>query len=99
MATSTEQTETVTVPPVPEASEMDTSADIVPVETEEQQPVNGTDEDTAETDNSKASKRKRSSKKVVEPTENISNGRPKRNLSKRKSISFESSIMCRLNFR
>jgi hypothetical protein len=79
MATSTEQTETVTVT---DASAMDTSTDIVPTEVEEK-PVNGTDEDTTETDN-KASKRKRSLKKVVESTENISNGRPRRNLSKRK---------------
>jgi hypothetical protein len=74
-ATSTEQT-------VMNTSTMDTSNDIIPIEIEEK-PVNGTDEDTTETDN-KASKRKRSTKKVVESNENISNGRPKRNLSKRK---------------
>lgn len=79
-ATSTEQT-------VMNTSTMDTSNDIIPIEIEEK-PVNGTDEDTTETDN-KASKRKRSTKKVVESNENISNGRPKRNLSKREDVPSE----------
>jgi hypothetical protein len=72
MISSTEQTETVA-----NTSIMDTSTDI------EGQPVNGIDEESTGTDN-KASKRKRSTKKAIEPIDNISNGRPKRNLSKRK---------------
>jgi hypothetical protein len=77
MTSLTEQTE-----PVTNTSAMDTANDIIPGEFDEK-PVNGTDEEPTETE-SKASKRKRSTKKVAESVENISNGRPKRNLSKRK---------------
>ncbi len=77
MTSSTEPTETVT-----KTSAMNTSADVVSAEAEEK-PMNGIDEDPTETEN-KVGKRKRSTKKVVESVENISNGRPKRNLSKRK---------------
>lgn len=80
MTSSTEQTETATNVP----SAMDTSTDAVATEVEEK-PVNGTDEDGNDTEN-KASKRKRSTKKVVESTESISTTRPKRNLSKRMLI-------------
>ena len=80
MTTSTEQTEAASN----NRSAMDTSTDAVATEVEEK-PVNGTDEDPNDTEN-KSSKRKRSTKKVVEPTESISTSRPKRNLSKRMLI-------------
>jgi hypothetical protein len=77
MTSSTEQSETVA-----QTSTMDTSADVVTANAEEK-PVNGTDEEQTASDN-KVGKRKRSTKKVVENTDNISNGRPRRTLSKRK---------------
>jgi len=83
MTSSTEQTETTVEP-----TAMDTSAEIAApaVETDEK-PVNGNEEEQIETEN-KGGKRRRSTKKVVETTgETIANGRPKRNLSKRKSTS------------
>ena len=92
MTSSTEQTETVTK----NTSTMDTSADIVEVEIEEK-PVNGVDEEPTDTDN-KAGKRKRPTKKFVEPTESISSGRPKRNLSKRKSISLNNLTEMTIKF-
>lgn len=81
MTTSTEQTETVA-----SASAMDTSAELVTPDTEEKQ-ANGVDEEEeTTTTESKVGKRKRSTKKAAEQVDNISNGRPKRNLSKRKLI-------------
>ncbi len=77
MTSSTEQTETVTY-----TSAMDTSADFGTTDAEEK-PVNGVDDESTAIEN-KAGKRKRSTKKVVEPVDNLPNGRPKRNLSKRK---------------
>jgi hypothetical protein len=76
MTSSTETTEGVA-----NTSAMDTSADNVTTDIEEKQ-VNGADEDLTAAEN-KAGKRKRSTKKAVEQIDNVSNGRPKRNLSKR----------------
>jgi hypothetical protein len=73
MTSSTELTEGVA-----NTSAMDTSADIVTTDIEEKQ-INGADEDPTT-----AGKRKRSTKKAVEQIDNVPNGRPKRNLSKRK---------------
>jgi hypothetical protein len=62
--------------------QMDTSnTDVEPTTTEET-PVNGMEESSTET---KGGKRKRSTKKQIETDEaNISNGRPRRTLPKRK---------------
>jgi hypothetical protein len=76
MTSSTEQTETVA-----NTSTMDTSEDFVIIDTEEKS-VNGVDEAIE----NKVGKRKRSTKKAVESIDNLPNGRPKRNLSKRKKI-------------
>jgi hypothetical protein len=76
MTSSTEQTETVA-----NTSITDTSGDFVIIDTEEKS-VNGVDEAIE----NKAGKRKRSTKKAVESIDNLPNGRPKRNLSKRKKI-------------
>jgi hypothetical protein len=77
MTSSTEQSETVA-----NTAAMDTSGDVVTTNTEEK-PINGTDEEQTAGDN-KAGKRKRSLKKVAENTDNITNGRPRRTLPKRK---------------
>ncbi|CAF1347847.1 unnamed protein product [Adineta steineri] len=85
MTSSTEQSETIA-----NASSVDTSADNVTSTTEEK-PVNGVAEEEEEmtpvaTENN-SGKRKRSTKKtVVENTDNISNGRPKRTFSKREEV-------------
>jgi hypothetical protein len=61
---------------------MDTSTTDVELINPDETPVNGLDEPSTET---KAGKRKRSTKKGVETDEtNISNGRPRRTLPKRK---------------
>lgn len=79
MTTSTPQSENATNTSVVEASN-----DVQMADTEEKS-VNGMDEESATNDN-KTGKRKRSTKKTVEVTENISNARPKRSLQKRKRI-------------
>jgi hypothetical protein len=76
MTSSTEQSESVA-----NASSVDTSANVV-TSNPEQKPVNGVDEEDTTTENN-TGKRKRSTKKVVESTDNQFNGRPKRSLSKR----------------
>jgi hypothetical protein len=78
MTSSTEPSETIQ-----NTSTVDTPADVVETDTAEK-PVNGVDEEASE---NKAGKRKRSTKKGIEIDEtsnNISNGRPKRALPKRK---------------
>ncbi|CAF0744716.1 unnamed protein product [Rotaria sordida] len=63
----------------------DASADMHMTNSEENL-VNGMDEESNANEN-KIGKRKRSTKKSLEPTENIPNGRPKRTLSKREEVS------------
>jgi hypothetical protein len=82
MTSATEQAETVA-----NTSAMETSADVVPVDVEEKS-VNGVDEESSAIENT-AGKRKRSTKKAVETIENPSNGRPKRNLSKREEVPID----------
>jgi hypothetical protein len=77
---ATEPTETIA-----DTSAMDTSNDIVTAPVDDKT-VNGVDESNALGD-SKTSKRKRPSKKATETEDissSLSNGRPKRTLSKRK---------------
>lgn len=69
---------------------MDTSTTDVEAAPTEETPGNGMEETSTDT---KASKRKRPSKKPVETEEtNISNGRPRRTLPKRKSFLFEEIV-------
>jgi hypothetical protein len=80
MTSSTEPSETIQ-----NTSTVDTPTDVVETDTAEK-PVNGVDEEASASEN-KAGKRKRSTKKGIEIDEtsnNISNGRPKRALPKRK---------------
>lgn len=73
---------TATSEAIANTSTAESSADEQMINTEEKQ-TNGIDEE-ANISDTKTGKRKRASKKTTEVTENISNGRPKRTLSKRK---------------
>ncbi|CAF1261535.1 unnamed protein product [Rotaria sp. Silwood1] len=79
MTSSTQHSETVA-----NTSVGDASADVYMTNSEENQ-INGIDEESTTNEN-KTGKRKRSTKKSLEPTENIPNGRPKRTLSKRDDV-------------
>lgn len=65
-------------------SAFDTSTD-VPMSNSDEKQINGVDEESTGAEN-KTGKRKRSTKKSVEQTENYPNERPKRTLSKREEI-------------
>lgn len=84
MTSSTEPSEPVASTASVEAAVDDVpaaaAADAKPVNGADDEPTNTTAEPEAE---STSSKRKRSTKKVVENTESISNARPRRTLTKR----------------
>ncbi len=70
---------------------MDTSTSDVEPMTIEETPINGVEEQSTD---AKGGKRKRSTKKSVETDEtNISNGRPRRTLPKRKSFQLNYSLI------